>query len=86
MENTALISDLVRNGQFYHVLPFLDSRVLAESGDVLFLMDVLTFGAQVGTPEAAVDILESVLYIRVILMMSPRVGCVNFRKLCMTNG
>ena len=57
----ALISDLVRNGQFYHVLPFLDSRVLAESGDVLFLMDVLTFGAQVGTPEAAVDILESVL-------------------------
>jgi clan AA aspartic protease (TIGR02281 family) len=57
----ALISAMVGAGNFYHILPLLDSRVLAESGDVLFLTDVLTFGVQVSGPEAVIEIINSVL-------------------------
>ena len=56
-----LISGLVGDGDFYHVLPLMDSRMLTECDDALFLLDVLKLGAQAIGPESAIEIIETVL-------------------------
>jgi clan AA aspartic protease (TIGR02281 family) len=57
----SLIARILDEENFYDIASILDSKVLAETGDVSFLIDVLTLGSQVNDPEYSIEIIEQVL-------------------------
>jgi len=57
----SIIARILDEENFYDIASVSDSRVLAETGDVSFIIDVLTLGSQVNGPAYSVEIIQQVL-------------------------
>ena len=57
----SIIAQIIDEEGDHDIALILDSKVLAATGDVSFLVDVLTFGSQVNGPEYSIRIIEQVL-------------------------
>jgi clan AA aspartic protease (TIGR02281 family) len=60
-EMRSLIAQIIDDEGGQGIASIVDSKVLAETGDVAFLIDVLTFGSQINGPEHSIRIVEQVL-------------------------
>jgi clan AA aspartic protease (TIGR02281 family) len=57
----SIIAQIVDGEGYHDMASILDSKVLTATGDVSFLIDVLTFGSQVNGPEYSIRVIEQVL-------------------------